>query len=294
MISGEHHITVMRLPCPIHQESINVAEIVEEFTGFIRFYSHELKPDKHLVVNLQDRTSWQEFSRCKALEDFSQKAEIHESFFVLGLPKNGDFYTQMGEYESMNGAPIFMEQFKTQVKSRGECGYFWPYEMQSRQIEDFVDEAFQVIHQQFFGGKTTLTLAERLAFIEIFYLLFTCKIAEELEVDSLSFTCKDGLDTSAAMNGMLFGFIKLLSNEKKWTQKEVDELLWMVYSPALLVRDRAIMVQRFQRCMLLLEKVHMACLENHQGIVKGVNSLYKSLKFPIEMQFPTSSADEHD
>lgn len=294
MLSGEHHITVMRLPCPVHQESINHAEVVEEFAGFIRYYSHELKPDKHLMINLQDRTSWQEFTRCRVLEDFSQKADIHESVFVLGLPKNGDFYTQMGEYESINGAPIFIEQFKAQVKSRGECGYFWPYEMKVQQIDDFLDEACQVIHHQFFGKKTTLTLTERQAFIEIFYLLFTIKIAEELEVDSLSFTCKDGLDTSAAMNGMLFGFIKLLSSEKKWTQKEIDDLLWMVYSPALLVRDRAVMAPRFKRCILLLEEVHKACLENHNGIVKGVNSLYKSLKFPIEMQFPTSSADEND
>ena len=123
-----------------------------------------------------------------------------------------------------------------------ECGFKFPEEIKERKIKDFVQIALKTIHKAFYQEKTTLTRNERLTFIELFYLLFTLKICEELECDSLSFTCKDGLDTSESASAMLFGLMRFLSNTKAWTEKEKDQLLWILYSPALLVRERAMVV----------------------------------------------------
>src|SRR3990170_6659499 len=56
----KRHITCLHLPCPVHQEVINRAEIAEEFKGFMRSLRQELDSRKLLLINLQDRTSWQE------------------------------------------------------------------------------------------------------------------------------------------------------------------------------------------------------------------------------------------
>ncbi len=74
------HVTVLRIPAPVKQTTIQEVQIVPEFTGFLRYLRDELKPDRHLLINLQDRTSWKEFARCKALEDLSKWPPILKRF----------------------------------------------------------------------------------------------------------------------------------------------------------------------------------------------------------------------
>ena len=181
------HVSVLRLPCPVKQVMIHKAEIVEEFAGFLRFYKHELRPDKHLLVNLQDRTSWEGFARCKAIEEASLQAEYYETLFVLGLPKDTAFYEQKEEYAHMSGSIIFLESFAKQIESGEECGFWIPEQIRKNDLKSFVKEGLEATHQLFFEGKKSLTRLERLQFIEIFYLLYVTKALEILKVDSVSF-----------------------------------------------------------------------------------------------------------
>jgi hypothetical protein len=47
----------LRLPAPIHQEVIHEAEVVEEMCAFLRSLQSGVQGQRHLLFNLQDRTS---------------------------------------------------------------------------------------------------------------------------------------------------------------------------------------------------------------------------------------------
>ncbi|MDN3506473.1 MAG: hypothetical protein P0S96_04515 [Simkaniaceae bacterium] len=277
------HISVLHLPCPVVQKEIHRAEVTADFIGFLRFYKSELKPDKHLMVNLQNRTSWEDFARCRAIEETSARAEHHDTFHILGLPKDLPFYHQDEEYAQMGGAPVFMESFKEQILGGIECGFFLPEQIKKAPLEKFIDRAFKVIHEHFFEKQKSLSRAERLNFIEIFYALYITKILDLMQIDSVSFTCKDALDVGAAQTALYYGFTLMLSSKKPWTKQEIDHLLWMAYGPALLVRDRGIHQTRWKRALMALECIHKACLSDHDAFVKGINSLFDIVKFPIKL-----------
>jgi len=279
---GEFHVTVMRLPCPTHQQEIQRASVVKEFAGLLHFYQRETKPDRHLLIDLQDRTSWQEEARCKALASFGSRAEFIDSLFVVGLPKETDFYFQSGEFEQMAGAPVFFEQFLVQLKGTKTSGYSFPPSVSKKEILAFAESAFTVIHKVFFGEKTTLTQRERQDFIEIFYQLLTLKLIESTMSDSVSFTCKDGIDTGGVQGGIFYGFLRLLTG-KKWGKEERDQLYWMLYSPALLVRERAVQARRLNRGIRTLEAIHRPLIKETKKAVEEINSLFSDLQLPFNL-----------
>lgn len=278
------HVSVLRIPCPVHQEYIHKAAIDREFEGLLRFYRHELKPDRHLLVNLQNRISWEEFARCRAIEETAMKAEHYETLYVLGIPKNSSFYMQEDEYQQMAGAPVFLESFQQQLAGGVECGFFTPEVIQGEELKKFIETALKDIHELYFDQETSLTRKQRLIFIEIFYIYYVLKAIDMLQIDSVSFTCKDALDTGVAQTASFYGFLKMISSNQAWSKKEIDFFLWLVYGPALLVRDRAIHHNRLSRTLMTLETIHQKCLEKHFEIVKRVNALLPKLSFPLEIQ----------
>jgi len=62
--------------------------VIEEFKGFLRHIEMKKGVEKHLLFNLQDRTSWEEHARCQALEDLEHHAEFNNQLVVVTLPKN--------------------------------------------------------------------------------------------------------------------------------------------------------------------------------------------------------------
>lgn len=282
--SNKMHVTVLRMPCPIRQEYIQKAEVVPEFEGFLRFYRQELKPDRHLFINLQNRTSWEEFGRCKAIEDLAKSAEHYETFYILGLPKNSPFFLQEDEYQSMGGSDVFIETFMNQLESGTEGGFYLPESLPHSSLKSFFKEVFALVHEEFFESKTKLTRIERLNFIEIFYAYYVLKVIELLKVDSISFSCKDALDTGIFQTGVFFGFLHMLNAEGKWSKEDSDFLLWLFYSPALLVRDRPINQTRLQRGIMALRAMSEKFLTNHKSILDRTNSLFKTLSFPLEIK----------
>src|SRR3990167_3398645 len=103
---GKTRIDLLHMPTPVLQQLINKCEITGEFQGFLRSCNEQGK--KHLLINLNDRTSWREFGRSKSLETLQMKAEHSKHFFVLTLPKTTDFYYQNNEYLNLNRAEDFI------------------------------------------------------------------------------------------------------------------------------------------------------------------------------------------
>jgi len=262
-------IDCLRCPSPIRQSFINKAEIIDEFRGFLRALGSSSPKRKHLIVNLNDRTSWREFVRSMNLELLQKNAEFSQQLFVITLPKDTDFYHQNNEYLNLNRADEFMEALVSQIASAEECGYFFPSTWKLSEILDFTKGIIPVIYAQFFHKKDTLSRRNREDFIEIFYQFLILKAIERFSPDSLSFTCKDAIDTGAAASATFYGLIRLLSGELQG-KEEHDFLLWLYYAPALFIRERAIDPEQLNRSLSALERADTDISSSPERAVKAL------------------------
>lgn len=278
LIGAEMHISCLKLPSPVRQEYINKATVVEEFCGFLNALDGQQKGQLHLLINLQDRTSWQEHARCIALEEIHKKNERPHSLVVVTIPKNTDFYWQSGDYTQLTGAAEFIAQFQEQLKSAEVCGFHLPSECKSQAFQRFSNEAMQVIHSLFFKGQSTLTHKNRLDFIEIFYLLLFLKLIEDCKPDSLSFTCKDAIDRGAVASAEFYCFLKLMNSLSPWSQEEKKFVQWLLYSSSLYLRERAVDFLYFSR-MISAFNTLQETLEAQQE--KAVQELSKLFHLPF-------------
>lgn len=260
----DKRLIVLRIPAPIYQEFINKAIINDEFLGFLRSYAKGAVPRTHLLINLQDRTSWQEHFRCVALEDVQEHPEIENVLHVVTLAIDTDFYHQLTPYHQNNHAQLFKEQFKELLLDENS-GYFFPSTIKRKDLTLFIDKAFEKIHHTFFASKNVLTRENRLDFIEIFYILLQLKLVEWLQPDSLSLSCKDAIDIGAANSAELFSFLKLINNQE-WSDADWQYLNFMLYAPALLIRERIMLPDRFNRMLSALKVVENT--RNELGIEK--------------------------
>lgn len=245
-ISG-YKILNIHLPSPTHQEYIHRVNVLDEFKGALRSCSTEFPPYKHLIINLQDRTSWREHFRSVALEDLRAHEDLDKSLIVVTLAKDTDFYHQLPPYQQENHANVFLRHLKVHLGDESSGDYFPPL-IKSKILEGFADGVISAIHRIFFSNKNTLLREHRLAFIEIFDVFLVLKFIDLIKPNSFSMTCKDGVDTSACCNALLFLFLKLIG------KGEFDQEAWMefnrvMYAPAILVRERLPLKERVERML---------------------------------------------
>src|SRR5262249_5308470 len=153
----------LRIPAPIYQEFINNALINDEFRAFLHSYTQGTIPSKHLLINLQDRTSWREFVRCTVLEDLQYQPDLENAITVVTLATDTDFYYQLAPYHQINHAHLFKEQFKELLLDTN-AGYFFPSKIDREKLSIFIDDAFEAIHRIFFSSKNVLVRENRLDF----------------------------------------------------------------------------------------------------------------------------------
>jgi hypothetical protein len=259
LYAEDRRYAFMRLAAPVYQEFINRAVINEEFKAFMQQYIQGANPRKHLLINLQDRTSWREHARCAALEEFQQQPGMENALSVVTLAADTDFYHQLSPYHQINHASTFMEQFKELLLDENS-GYFFPPTIKRKELSDFIDGTFEAIHRIFFSSKNVLQRENRLDFIEIFYLFLQLKLVEWVQPDSVSLSCKDSIDTGEAYNAELFAFLKLINNQE-WTDHDWQHLHVMLYAPALLIRERVMLPDRFNRLLSALRATENARYE---------------------------------
>lgn len=276
---ADHHITVVHMPSPVHQEFINKATVLEEFKGFLRALVRGQTINKHLIFNLQDRTSWREHARCVVLEDLQNHPDFMQQLTVVTIPKDTEFYHQQTPYHQENHTTIFMDLFKEQLEDEN-CGFYIPDQIRAELLPEFVDGVFKAIHNVFFGGKNVLSLEHRRNFIEIFYMFLQLKLIEVVEPNSLSLTCKDGVDTGSAAVGQLYAFLKLLHQEHL-TKSDLDELNLILYGPALMVRERVLLSEQFHRMLSMIKEVEQVKSERgaanfSKEVLKAFSPYFKS------------------
>jgi hypothetical protein len=251
---GSHTMSNLHLPCPTSQEFIHKVSILDEFKVFLRHYAAQENKQKHLMMNLQDRTAWREYYRSIALEEFQEHEEFRDVLNVATLAKDTEFYYQEEPYSQMNHAEVFFKHLYKQVASHTD-GFFFAEEIYNALLPQFVESLIQSIHKVFFYGKNILLREHRLDFIEIFLLFLQLKLMDIYKPASFSLTCKDGADTSASANAELFVFLKLIKGEDL-TKKDRVFLNQVLYAPAILLRERLIQSERFHRFLSAVK-----CLE---------------------------------
>jgi hypothetical protein len=80
IMGQQKEIAFLRMPAPLTQKSVHTAEIALEFEQFLKGCILGDKHQRFLLVNLQDRTSWEEHARSEALEHFSVKEDVVRVF----------------------------------------------------------------------------------------------------------------------------------------------------------------------------------------------------------------------
>lgn len=243
----------VRLPSPTSQEFINNVVVSDEFKGFIRACMHERHSCKCLIFNMQDRLTWKEHFRCTAIEELARNESFQEHISVVTLAKDTEFYHQMPPYEQENHANIFLDQLKEQV-FEDNCGFLFSEAIDQHVLRAFSDECIKSIHRIFFSNKNVFTQEQKLNFIEIFYFFLQLKIIELSKPDIVGFTCKDSIDIGMSTATQLFTLFKLFTQEYL-PENEREFIDLMLYGPVLLLRERVMMPDRFNRHIGVLKSV---------------------------------------
>jgi len=253
---------------------INKAESSVLFEVFIIALRQLKNSQNFLLINMQDRTSWQEHARCHALENLSNHPHMIEGFEVCSLTKHTPFYHQVEEYHDLSSAKEFMSLLQDQILNAAECGFYFPSNLGAIYIQDFVKNCVGLIHEHFFGKKGILSRKNRLDFIELLYFFLTLKMIDRISPTQMSFSCKDAIDTGAIAGAGFFAFIKLMSEDSVWSLEEEDFFVWMAQSSALMYRERLVRFEQYERMLSVLELLDSELSLHKKTILKAFEPLY--------------------
>lgn len=253
---NDQRIENIRFGAPVNQEFINKAVVTEEFKSFLRDSNRPLNENKHLYINLEDRTSWREHARCAALEDLQKNPEVEGALTVVTLAIDTEFYHQLAPYHDVNHAETFIEGFKEHLKGEGS-GFYFPSTINQEDLFDFIDKGIEAVHRIFFSSKNVLLREHRLDFIEIFYLFLQLKFIDMVSPNSFSLSCKDGIDIGIPFSAEMFFLLKMMNNPE-WNEHDIDFFNCMLYGPSILIRERLLLPERFNRMLNAIKAMENA------------------------------------
>jgi hypothetical protein len=274
MGEGSTRVDFLHMPAPVRQYVINKVEILDEFRGLLRSYIASDIPHKHLMINLQDKTSWKESARCNALEGIQRNAEFNKVFLLVTIPKETSFAMQSSEYISKDDATAFMDHIISRAKFIDEEGMSLPSGFKPEDYTEFAQSITPVIHKNFFDNKKKLNRLDREIFLDIFDLFYSLKLIERYEPTTVSFTSKDSLDGAAAETAKFYAFMKMLGDEFT-SREDLDMFRWLVYNQALFVRERAINEAKLCKMVASLERIQKCLETNSESLLKQMTTIYK-------------------
>ncbi|KAF3361400.1 Uncharacterized protein PHSC3_002031 [Chlamydiales bacterium STE3] len=252
-----YNVLNLYLPCPTKQEFIHKAEVIPEFKGFLK--GNEYDGNQHLLINLQDRTSWREHARSNALEELNN-LECAENVTVVTLAKETDFYHQLAPYHEDHQTEQFITHLKEHLTT-DLTGFFFPNKKEFFS-SNWLDSLIKTVHFLFFSSKNVLSKDARLDFIGLVYFFLELKIIDALTPTSFSFTCKDGIDKGTMASIEMFCLLKLL-NDEPFSEEDYWNLNALLYAPAIINRERIPLQEPFNRMIRLIKRVELA--KNEQG-----------------------------
>jgi hypothetical protein len=254
---GVHDAKIINIgmSSPTIQEFIHKVSVIDEFKAFLRDCQKDHLIGRHLIINLQDRTSWREHFRCIAIEELQKQEDFQKHLTVVTLAKDTEFYHQLAPYHQDNHADVFISHLKEHLQD-DSSGYYFPEVIKKALFPTFVDGVIEEIHRIFFSNKNILLRENRMDFIEIFYLFLQLKLIELVRPDSFSMICKDGVDMGPCASAEMFAFLKLIQKDSVGDADKAF-LNHIFYAPSIFIRERMIQHDRFNRVMSTLK-----CIES--------------------------------
>ena len=269
-------INIIAMASPTQQVTLHEAKIVPEFALFIDKVVKARK-EKMLLVDLQDVTSMEEYARTHALELFTRKEPLHEHLSIMRLAKQTCFYKQTEEYAHENIATDFFLHLQEQVASGTSCGFSFPKIFLKEQAL-FCEKLSSWMYACFFMKKNVLSLRERQDFIELFYFFLTLKQIELLQPKYVAFLSKDGLDLPLSSLADLFFCLEyVIHPQKDLSEEEREVLLWLLYGPILLTRERAIHKEDILRSAHAMETFQLGVHAHREEFLRGFHELFPGL-----------------
>lgn len=277
----DQKIKFLRIPSPTHQSGVQKASVSDEFKGFLFTCEAEKLPNKHLMINLQDRTSWREHARSMALEQLQNCEAFEKNIVIATIAEDTEFYHQLQPYDVIQDAPTFINMLKDHI-SDDTSGYFFPEKILPKITGTFLDDCVDQIYEFFFNREPILSREQRLNFITITHLFISMKLLDLVRPDSTSFTCKDGIDIGEASISLFTAFLEILNNEtiSSKTRNHLDLLL---HGPSLLIRQRMMNREVFSRMQSALQviehrRMQLGFEEYRKEIIRRFTPLFR-LKF---------------
>lgn len=263
LIAGDQKIRGLSIPSPTSQEYVSKAKPLAEFKGLLRRWQQSAIHRHLLMINFQDKTSWKEHSRCQVLEELPRKG-FRDVLTVVTISKDSDFYHQYSPYHDVNQTDEFLKQFKEHMLSES-AGFYIPTRLKKVLTITYYKKMMKAIHYVFFGARNVLSRTERLDFIELFYIFLQAKLIELVEPNAISLTCKDVVDTGAAASAELFAALKLLKGESL-SESEYKDFVTMFVAPAMLLRERPMIQDRFYRMFSVLKRIESLQVEMGRAV----------------------------
>ena len=245
----QKHVNI-RLPAPISQEFIDKVFIDESFYGFLRSFEKDSVFTKYLIINLQDRTSWREGARCQALEHLKKTSKNVE---VVTLAFDTEFYHQLPPYDNEYPSENFIEDFYEHLNGTSS-GFYFSSELKEVLFPDFIKNLLDIVHKVFFVEAKELDKEQRLNFIDIFYFFLVLKVIEEVNPTYFSMVCKDSIDVGGCFNLTFYTMMKLL-NKDPLNKPDLDCIHYLTYIPSLLIRERMLFSERYDRFLSLVKMI---------------------------------------
>lgn len=234
---------------PTMQRTLDQAKVIPEWIE--RLDAGNRKEEKIVLLNLQERLSIEEIARCSALEELSQRAVIKESFFLIGYPTLNDFYFQAGEYLDISDKPLFKSILMAQFLEKKQGPYFFSKPLAEQtllKINQWIDDVF-------FKEKDSLTVTDRLNWIELFHHLLLRDFLQKEKATHFYCVSKDGVDQATTYIATFYCIEQIFSPGKE-VQKELIHFLFFL--PALIERDRVVQGKVFHRSTTLLAMLLIA------------------------------------
>ena len=169
----------------------------------------------------------------------------------------------------------FCKNLILQIENYEECGFSFPTtRVSKKEILSFTKNAVKAIYKHIFAEKKELTRRERLDFIEIYFQLLQSRLLDALKPDVSTFISKDSLDTGACATAGFYLFIQLLQKGEELTEEDKDLIMYMIFSPALFVRERPIDMQRLSRMISYLTTLATLDEKKRSKLFSEIEPLY--------------------
>lgn len=248
---GEGHTAqLIRMPSVTRDTSkshlgvVRESKVIEDF----RLYNEALKDkgEKHLYINLMDRTRSGEQKKSNAIESIDR--EEHTAIHVVSLDKDSDFYYQKGIYGNSNtNAARFIDDFHNHLFDTPRC-FYWSKEIDQNDLQDAAKIAMQTIHASCFKSKETLSISERKDFIELVYCHLIDHLLHKIKPARVNMSCLHCKDRGAAQEALytVYNHAKTTGDAPLELDQQVH-LKKLTFLPSILIENVMIQKWRFDR-----------------------------------------------